>query len=869
MNRRKLVTIVWSTITLGCLASGLLASIAWFASANKFDVDITGSVVDAYFHDGTGTENDPFIITRPIHYYHLVEFFQRVTKLDEDAEFGKDYLYFQIGTDLDNDGYADVYEYDNQGIDTGELSKTLNMAYYSGENALLPIGTNEVPFIGVFDGKANEGITVSNLNIHCSETVIINDDEVVREASDIGIFGYVADQDTGSHPTIIQNLKVEGLTIDLSDVTDTVASSDTTTVHTSTHAGIAYVGYVAGHVHTYTNYSSTGPTDATPLHDVYVTDATIQGGAGATCGFGYIGLVDTVDGQVPETIQYDVSTAHGEGQGQGNEWGGSIDMLSLNRRIRYYLNKNLTSLTGGSSSNPASIVKNKAIKTKARRSSYQYRYRYYTDDNASYSTFQGGSGETYYDKDPGTNAIIYRLVGGGSSVLGLDNTSGSYNDTAYFEIPESYIPLLSDTEENNYATLEDNTGYIVGDLLAGQNTVRTASYSNSYIQNSYVSSELEVLSNSTASYNASNYKRINNGNTHTSSALSNYSATIQPNSLSGFSSAYTKMCGVLSSSTYVQGLHFAGNVINDSNISTVPSAWIDGTNYTDYKVLRSSVDFNAKKNGSIKFFAGSYYNNVGTNADSFFSLHTVTRSGNTVTPTQIYYIYANTNATTKKDYPHLYYDDSNNLIAAGYGNNVTKGSLEFDMGWLHNAPPVANAVYYFEIPVNAGEFALGSVAANKTQGAYLMYLDIGTSGSTETPTHNETFSISNISLFSQLDFQISATVTNTCFNVAFVVPDDATKSTFSVNIKGGSKTHEGHSWAYYEITIVNTTGHDCSISVLLTDNDNSPDNDFYYMYAIKYNGGALTDYFESNTYTGASGGTSMTPTYTQSQQQGD
>ena len=42
---------------------------------------------------------------------------------------------------------------------------------------------------------------------------------------------------------------------------------------------------------------------------------------------------------------------------------------------------------------------------------------------------------------------------------------------------------------------------------------------------------------------------------------------------------------------------------------------------------------------------------------------------------------------------------------------------------------VNNAVYYFEIPVNVGEYALGS--ASTGDGAYLMYLDIGANGDSD------------------------------------------------------------------------------------------------------------------------------------------
>ena len=46
------------------------------------------------------------------------------------------------------------------------------------------------------------------------------------------------------------------------------------------------------------------------------------------------------------------------------------------------------------------------------------------------------------------------------------------------------------------------------------------------------------------------------------------------------------------------------------------------------------------------------------------------------------------------------------------------------------------SVYYFEIPVNAGEYALGS--ASTGDGAYLMYLDIGANGNSDGTEENYT-----------------------------------------------------------------------------------------------------------------------------------
>ena len=297
----KRKTIIGSGIVLiGMLASGLSASVAWFlAGENTFKTDVNGSVVEEYFHCGSGTQLDPFVITRPMHYYHLVEFFQRKTELPvsdlHNVTFGTDYLYFQIGYDLDENpaNCLEVYGYENDGTYNGTTSKILNMSYFSGGNALMPICTSECPFFGSFDGGATNdanAIKVQNLNIKSQEDVIVEGGSslTTRYTSDVGMFGYVADNDGSGHNTSIQNLYVDGLSIDLTGAVAGKNAVDAEGVsHEKTHNSEIYVGYIVGHLHTYTNYSSTGPTNASPIHDVYVNDAKILGGEG-TYDFPYI-----------------------------------------------------------------------------------------------------------------------------------------------------------------------------------------------------------------------------------------------------------------------------------------------------------------------------------------------------------------------------------------------------------------------------------------------------------------------------------------------------------------------------------------------------------------------------------------------------
>ncbi len=131
--KRKLGLSLSISVVFLSLTSGILASIAWYNTTNSITVDVNGSVVEEYFHTGDGSSAHPYVITRPIHFYHLVEFFQRETTLPPSNDFGTDYLYFQVGYDLDNDGDLEVYNYDDAGTylgtsDTPSYSNTLNMA---------------------------------------------------------------------------------------------------------------------------------------------------------------------------------------------------------------------------------------------------------------------------------------------------------------------------------------------------------------------------------------------------------------------------------------------------------------------------------------------------------------------------------------------------------------------------------------------------------------------------------------------------------------------------------------------------------------------------------------------------------------------
>jgi hypothetical protein len=152
----------------------------------------------------------------------------------------------------------------------------------------------------------------------------------------------------------------------------------------------------------------------------------------------------------------------------------------------------------------------------------------------------------------------------------------------------------------------------------------------------------------------------------------------------------------------------------------IPYAKIDNTEYTNYELPEDCIDFNLRKSGIINFFAGSYFPGNTT----FFSLHQIFRDGQSKeieSIKEISLIYPNVDATTKKRTPYVYRYSDGTYSSIG----VAGDTPSFDMSWVTNPTMIEYVMYYFEIPVNGGEYALGSVQGK--DGAYLIYLDIGAS----------------------------------------------------------------------------------------------------------------------------------------------
>ncbi len=284
----------------------------------------------------------------------------------------------------------------------------------------------------------------------------------------------------------------------------------------------------------------------------------------------------------------------------------------------------------------------------------------------------------------------------------------------------------------------------------------------------YSSANAQVLTRSTkkntdGTYTDNGWTRIkdsynsSNINSYSSSLRSSFSTYVDSSIFSRYDNARRNLQYTIfdsydnaskNSSTSLYGLHFMNAAISTDHLAKVGKAVVydeaaeakyhealkkylnketdvmpsqEGSEYYNYEVPEDSIDFNLATEGFINFFGATYYvnNSYGTN-NSFFSLNKIERDSNQKITSikEIKQIYANT-GDDKDETPYVYsYDGS-------VPSNSDSNHLVFDVTWIStNSTIVTYCLYYFEIPVNPGEYALGSVSGK--QGSYLLYLDIGT-----------------------------------------------------------------------------------------------------------------------------------------------
>lgn len=248
-----------------------------------YTVNVSGLTEETSFAErddgGSGTEDDPFLLTRPIDLYQAAAI---INSSYYNGEFNA--CYFKLGADIDLDG--------EQLFVFGDSESTV--------------------FCGTFDGA---GYTIKNFTI--TDEYIDQEEYTTQYLNAIGMFGYVSA--TSSAPAVIKNLTLENYTIEAHPnlYTESVGAYvgsivgygigvEISNCHLKggeitsygNHSNMAYVGGVAGILQ-----SAYSTSSATPItYDAYVygcsSDVDIYCVSDARSAGGIVGNLVSADDDV-------------------------------------------------------------------------------------------------------------------------------------------------------------------------------------------------------------------------------------------------------------------------------------------------------------------------------------------------------------------------------------------------------------------------------------------------------------------------------------------------------------------------------------------------------------------------------------------
>lgn len=178
-RRQRIYTV--GTLMMASLLAATVGFSAYVTTAlyqKSGDIDTVGGEVSlrSYFQKGSGTSEDPFVISRPIHFYNLC-------RLQNLGVFSQS-RYFVLGFDPDhpNDTRGEnpetdlTFYKDNTGNElVNDHTLDMNPVYEDfGLSSIASIGNEGSPFYGNFDGQ---GLAIKNLKMSSTP-------------EDVGVFGY-------------------------------------------------------------------------------------------------------------------------------------------------------------------------------------------------------------------------------------------------------------------------------------------------------------------------------------------------------------------------------------------------------------------------------------------------------------------------------------------------------------------------------------------------------------------------------------------------------------------------------------------------------------------------------------------------------
>ena len=304
----------------------------------------------------------------------------------------------------------------------------------------------------------------------------------------------------------------------------------------------------------------------------------------------------------------------------------------------------------------------------------------------------------------------------------------------------TYFPLSTtvSVSANKYEIASSNTGYIIGAEWGAIEKNEHDQYGNVRIASYDAGSMQNYTTPYTMTYKTGGkFKTISE--IPTTGKLSDSQQQMLANlGLSKYADCYADYRSSITNKCY--GIHFMQASVSITNTMRA-DVFLNGENLSNYEMPTNCIDFNLYDRGFINFVAGSYFTAQTPQNNSFFSIYEITRDPDDVTTItaikEIRKIYAKLNSNgeidTSRAYYYTYLIDGSEVGAS----SIPEGyEMVFDSRWITHpndssyygaggSDPSAwsnNRAFYFEVPVNAGEYAIGSTEGRT--GAYLTYLDL-------------------------------------------------------------------------------------------------------------------------------------------------
>lgn len=684
--KKSVKIIVKSLIgVLFSLSFSVFAVFAWFTDiiATKTP-SYSGSTDVAYFAGGDGSADKPYLISSPIHFYNFAWL---------------QYLgYFNMNSSFNN-GNAQNYFKLTENIDMSRIN-----------SAIPPVGTEQYPFIGFFDGNNNTitHVTVSNdkadltmrpNKAEFNNTSLLYTTDKSQEISVVGLFGV-----TGNYNGYTAKYDHSGF--DAKKMS--VGRFYTDYVHVKSSSEKTLVGLLAGYVGA--SFQQTG------VYNGYISLAdSAKGVKELTEDESIVSKYSIIGAYDKNAVKWSSEPSGGGDGGDGDEgWGGSIDFRTLARRLNYMfaeLNTNGSVGTTGSynigdTTNTFHLNARVQVATfESTVAQYQYNYNTVAGTYSSASLKDG----TYlplnvdmglFDDKGNETANSTKTIGSLTW-----NTGGKYGTQNDETIPSS------------------NPGFIVGggggDTSMGAVRVRITNFTRGDIKNSfggsttaYDDSALRLLAydkgDNSFKFISDDINNLSTNQTITVNKNSYGVKTVKDFGFVTYNARRSSFGNFLGKNGLVYGMGIYSSIDCDNRLEIIQGE------KKKYELVKNAINFHVEKPGVVTMIVGGYTTyNFNERMPVLYKVERDNADGSIKSYVKISQVYQHIDENGKTSY-------TVNPSSTSAGD-----TLVYSSDW-YNSNLSGNTAYYVEIPVPEGDYVVGKDST--TSSGHIMYLDIGANG---------------------------------------------------------------------------------------------------------------------------------------------